>query len=136
MDYVLGFAFSKDGQSIALIRKDRPTWQAGKLNGIGGKVEPGEPIIKAMAREFKEETGRYTLPQDWRYFAKFTFEGGEVHCFTTSMERLDELHCPESETIEVHDVSLVGKEQTCPNLNFLIPMAQTDGIEFADINQQ
>ena len=38
-----------------LISKKRPAWQAGMLNGIGGKIEPGENPLQAMIRECKEE---------------------------------------------------------------------------------
>jgi hypothetical protein len=38
VEYVVGFAFDTDGR-VALIRKNRPEWQAGRLNGIGGHVE-------------------------------------------------------------------------------------------------
>lgn len=34
--YVAGLAFSTDLQHVALIKKNRPDWQAGKFNGIGG----------------------------------------------------------------------------------------------------
>ena len=54
--YVLGFAFTTDGR-VALIQKKRPAWQAGRLNGIGGKVEGTEHSAAAMVREFREETG-------------------------------------------------------------------------------
>ncbi len=55
--YVCGFMFSPDRSRVLLIRKNRPTWQAGKLNGVGGKVEPGETAHDAMVREFREEAG-------------------------------------------------------------------------------
>lgn len=54
--YVLGFLFSEDGSRVLLIWKNRPAWQAGKLNGIGGKIEDGEQPLDAMKREFVEET--------------------------------------------------------------------------------
>lgn len=57
--------FSLDLSQVALIRKLRPDWQAGKLNGIGGKVEAGEFALSAMVREFAEETGMHTLSDDW-----------------------------------------------------------------------
>jgi 8-oxo-dGTP diphosphatase len=65
-NYVLGFAFDTHGERLALIRKNRPTWQAGRLNGIGGKLEPGESAIQAMVREFAEEAGVATKEKDWR----------------------------------------------------------------------
>ena len=37
--------------------KRRPAWQAGRWNGVGGKVEPGEDIHTAMHREAAEEIG-------------------------------------------------------------------------------
>ncbi len=67
MMYVLGFAFdySPPGLNVLLIRKTKPDWQKGKLNGVGGKIEPGETPIKAMVREFREETTIATAETDW-----------------------------------------------------------------------
>lgn len=80
-DYVVGFAFSADRSKVVLIKKNRPAWQAGKLNGVGGKVDPGETTIAAMAREFFEETGVKTLETDWHYFTKIVGQNGDVSCF-------------------------------------------------------
>lgn len=56
--YVCGFAFSsQDPVEVLLIHKQRPEWQQGKLNGIGGHIEFGEGPHEAMVREFREETG-------------------------------------------------------------------------------
>lgn len=55
-DYVLGFAKTWTGLMV-MIKKERPAWQAGLLNGVGGKIEPGETPFEAMVREFQEETG-------------------------------------------------------------------------------
>lgn len=54
--FVLGFLFSEDGSRVLLVWKNRPAWQNGKLNGVGGKIEPGETPLQAMKREFLEET--------------------------------------------------------------------------------
>ena len=59
-NYVVGFLFNKDETQVALVRKNRPEWQAGNLNGIGGKMEVGETTNECMQREFKEETGLKT----------------------------------------------------------------------------
>jgi 8-oxo-dGTP pyrophosphatase MutT (NUDIX family) len=54
--YVVGFLFSEDESRVLLVWKNRPAWQDGKLNGVGGKIEAGETPLQAMEREFKEET--------------------------------------------------------------------------------
>lgn len=80
--YVLGFCFNDDFSRVVLIEKQKPEWQKGRLNGVGGKIEPGEYPIHAMAREFKEETGVETSPDGWHYFC--TLKGAEpweVECF-------------------------------------------------------
>jgi 8-oxo-dGTP diphosphatase len=56
-DYVCGFLFNEARDRVVLIKKARPEWQAGRLNGVGGKVEPGESSDEAMRREFIEEAG-------------------------------------------------------------------------------
>lgn len=55
--YVASFIFSCDGGSLLLVQKLKPDWQAGKLNGVGGKLEPGEDVWTAAEREFLEEAG-------------------------------------------------------------------------------
>lgn len=56
--YVLVYATSpwRSGE-VLLIHKDKPEWQAGRLNLPGGKVEPGELPIATAERELFEETG-------------------------------------------------------------------------------
>jgi len=66
--YTLGFMFDPQLQLVLLIKKEKPKWQAGLLNGIGGKVEGNERPISCMVREFAEETGMVTAEQDWREF--------------------------------------------------------------------
>lgn len=38
-----------------MIRKNRPHWQAGCLNGLGGHIKDGETAVVAAIREVKEE---------------------------------------------------------------------------------
>jgi 8-oxo-dGTP diphosphatase len=54
--YSAGFLFSKDYKQVLLIKKEKPDWQRGLYNGVGGKVEPGETELNCMIREFEEET--------------------------------------------------------------------------------
>lgn len=76
--YSLGFLFSEDLKHVVLIRKVRPAFQKGKLNGIGGKIEPGENHLAAMIREFREETGHEH--RDWSYLRSFNAPN-HVHVF-------------------------------------------------------
>lgn len=69
-EYVVGFLFFNDKKNVILIRKKKPNWQAGKLNGIGGKIENGESPHQAMIREFLEET-EVDIPT-WNLFCKLT----------------------------------------------------------------
>ena len=56
--YVLGFLFRGNGRDVLLIHKARgPSNVRGRLNGVGGKVNPGEPPFAAMRRESIEECG-------------------------------------------------------------------------------
>lgn len=66
--YVIGFIFDRTAKKVALIRKERPDFQKGKLNGIGGHIELGESPVGAMVREAKEETGFESTKDDWLLF--------------------------------------------------------------------
>ena len=63
--YVVGFPLLRDRTGVVLIRKNRPNWQAGKYNGIGGKVQHPETTTAAMKREAVEEAG---LPEDLDWY--------------------------------------------------------------------
>ena len=61
----------------------------GKLNGFGGKVEPGETLARAALREMEEESGVVVAPADLLHvgFLNFIFAGREgeelhVHVFS------------------------------------------------------
>jgi 8-oxo-dGTP diphosphatase len=54
---VAGLLFSEAFRYVTLIEKNRPSWQAGLLNGVGGHIEGKETPVEAMQREFLEETG-------------------------------------------------------------------------------
>jgi 8-oxo-dGTP diphosphatase len=55
--YVVGIIFDTACENTLLIRKNRPVWQAGRLNGVGGRIEADETPYAAMVRECEEECG-------------------------------------------------------------------------------
>lgn len=55
--YVLCYVFNKDKDQTLLIKKKRPDFLAGKMNGIGGKIEDFDlSVYHAIQRETLEET--------------------------------------------------------------------------------
>ena len=69
----------KDGR-ILLIRKKRGLG-AGKINGPGGKIEPGETALESAIRETQEEIGVTPLEIEERGVLHFQFtDGYSLHC--------------------------------------------------------
>lgn len=66
-DYCLGFNIYNE--SVLLVKKNKPKWQAGRFNGIGGKREGSESFLDSMVREFREETGVETKHHEWKKIA-------------------------------------------------------------------
>lgn len=121
-DYVVGFAFSKDREQVLLVWKRRPSWQAGKLNGVGGHIEPGELPLEAMRREFFEETGIMTSLRDWKHFAVVQTDLSRVFMFAATLPDLAAAKSTTDESIFAVDVSLDGWT-VLPNLRWLVPLA-------------
>ena len=125
--------FNDSMSQVALIRKQKPKWQAGLLNGVGGKIEDGETGVDAMRREFFEETGAHTLRVDWYHFCNMhgkNSDGSEFYIeFFYAFGKLDSLQSQEEEKIELHAVNpvLSGVELTIGNLRWLIAMATDFG---------
>jgi 8-oxo-dGTP diphosphatase len=68
-----------DGR-ILLIRKKRGLG-AGKINGPGGKLEPGETALEAAIRETQEEIGVTPLQPEAVGELRFQFmDGYSLHC--------------------------------------------------------
>lgn len=124
--YVLGFMFTTNFRYVALIRKQKPDWQRGRLNGIGGRVEYDERPIDAMTREFAEETGVITANRDWRCFVDMVFPGLEVHCYVAKGD-VDKLRSTTEETVEIWAVDqLLGcrnTEKMIENIPWLVLLA-------------
>lgn len=113
-EYVAGFAFDYALDEVLLVRKQRPQWQAGKLNAIGGKIEPGERPLDAMRREFTEETTLNVF--DWEMFCVLRGDGFVVHFFaaTKPCSYLQGFKSPD-EPIEIHNSDGLRGPSILPN---------------------
>jgi len=135
--YVCGFAFQKVGErnhNVALIRKTRPSWQAGKLNGIGGKVEKDESPRAAMTREFREETG--AVITDWRPFAVLKHGKGLIYMFTAMVGMSVRLEQTTDEEPGWIGVGYLPFTKHVSNLDWLIPLALSGNAEVAVIQDE
>lgn len=121
--YALGFAFDKDFKQVVLIRKNKPTWQKGLLNGVGGKVEPGETPYNAMVREFREETG--VLHESWSHALDLEFHEALVSVYYTTSAPINECTSTTDETIELRSVEEVPDLSTIPNIPWMLYMCRS-----------
>lgn len=121
--YVCGFLFDSRMKDVVLIWKNKPKWQAGKLNGIGGKIELGESADDAMEREFMEETGLNV--GNWEHFITLSGEDWMVHFFCAKDEsnQFEYAETKEDEEVAKIEVARLHDFDFIPNLEWLIPMA-------------
>jgi 8-oxo-dGTP diphosphatase len=123
--YVLGFLFSPDMSQVVLVQKNRPQWQAGKINGIGGHVEEGEDFHTAMVREFREETGLEI--SSWYQFGTLVCSDATVGLFFALADTYDKVKSTTDELIFISPVCEVIDSwhihNLLPNLRWMIPMA-------------
>jgi 8-oxo-dGTP diphosphatase len=131
--YACGFLLYRAAFStqVALIKKLRPTWQAGKFNGIGGRVEEGESPAAAMTREFMEETGVTVL--GWRCFALLKHGDNLVYMFTAEVTVMKRLTQMTDEHVQWLGIPYLQYVQRIANLDWLIPMAMSKNTEVAVI---
>lgn len=122
--YVLGFLFRENRTSLVLIRKEKPIWQAGLLNGIGGKIEGDESEYDAMVREFREETGVDTSKSGWRQFCEMSGDGFVVYCFKAlDSEAWEKAATEETELVEKHHPDQLNQQDCISNLLWLVELA-------------
>lgn len=137
--YVCGFAFDPKLDCVLLLKKARgPSFNVGRWNGIGGKIENGESPRGAMAREFQEECGIITKGEDWycyhteKHLARAEQDRDPRIHFLTTVLGPDQFLSYESTTDEmvqahcVRDVfSYKSHSHYVYNLRYLVDMARS-----------
>lgn len=131
-----------------LVLKNKPAWQKGRLNLVGGKVEPGETPQQAAKRELAEETGfssdhiMIDSVSDPTLCGKILGVDSVIYCFVCS------LHCPsniqpspepradETETVAWHHWDEVKDDpRLIPNLRVIIPLLNQDSRGWTIVDQ-
>jgi 8-oxo-dGTP diphosphatase len=118
--YVAGFLFSPDKKRVVLIKKNKPEWQAGKYNAVGGKMELFDYCAQtAMTREFMEEAGVRIL--EWKEYCKLTGKYFDVYFFRAFGD-VNSVHTQEEEEIHIVPVSEIQTLPIISNIPWLIQM--------------
>lgn len=113
---------STPGQCL-LILKSKPEWQKGKLNLVGGKIEPGETVQQAACRELEEEASIVG--------ADFKIKGCLVHgdnliWFLTCLQQTP-LRSRTEEPVSWYWVDdVLNNRPHIPNLKLIIPLLSAD----------
>lgn len=126
-EMVLAFIFSPEMTHVLLIRKKKPSWQRGMLNGLGGKIEPGERPLAAIVREVREESGIEIHGGDFIAFGSMVArdDAWRVHLFAAVSEKIRKLEAIEHEEgwLTLQHVSMLPAN-IIRNLAWLIPKAK------------
>jgi len=124
MQYVAGFLKTPSG--VVFVRKKKPVWQKGKLNGVGGKVEDGEHPEDAMKREWKEETGHDF--SDWNLFCELN--GADFSVYFYKGQLAEDISLPDEndsgEPLYYIKVEDVQNHPRISNIDWLLALAFTD----------
>ena len=120
-DYSVGFLHNDT--RVVLVLKNRPEWQCGLFNGVGGHIEEGETPHECMVREFKEEAGVY-VPK-WDHFLTLEGTKARVYCFAANdnggyINNIKTMTDEEIRVVEfIHPHAMY---QTVPNLKWILPL--------------
>ena len=120
--FVVGFAYNLKSDKVLLIEKNKPEWQKGCLNGVGGKIEEYETPLKAMSRECREETGLDLKWLEKGIMRGLNTDGKKFICFIfySYSDDIFKYQRMEDEEIHVIDVTQITYKKIIPNILFLI----------------
>jgi 8-oxo-dGTP diphosphatase len=121
--FTLGFIFNPELTKVLLVHKEKPEWQKGKINGIGGKYEDGETAEQCISRETFEESTLRIPSNEWTYVGTVHQERGDfgVLAATYAGPPQDAVK-NDYEEIEWFKVGKLPAN-VIPNLQWLVPLA-------------
>lgn len=124
-EYVVGIVMDEARTKVVLLRKNRPAWQVGKLNGPGGLIESrrNERPLDAMVREWAEEVEGHAIFY-WELVAELICEHATVYFYRAfDTAAVNAARTRTDEAVEVVDLADVGKLPVVANMRWLIPLA-------------
>ena len=143
IQYVVGFMIRPETEQVLFIQKNRPEFQKGKWNGIGGKIEAGERPIQAMVREFQEETGVETAVHAWEHTLTHEGRNARVYVFRSFVNRFPAFRTVTYEVVAIWSVddvynTVLGHDgerlrYVCPtlvNIRWILPLQLSQRVKF------
>lgn len=124
--YVLIHARQQNTDKVLLVHKNRPAWQKGRLNLVGGKVEKNETEVSAAMRELKEETGLQCLLPS--FCGAIATNDSVVYCYAVNvLDKTLQPRVEETEKVEWFEISkALADVRLLPNLKVVIPLLHMD----------
>jgi len=121
--YTPGFIFDSDLNKVLLVHKQKPDWQKGKINGIGGKYEGSETPEECIARETHEESTLDIRKELWVYVGTMHQTVGDVGILAAKYTgSANDAVKNDHEDIEWFDVSYLPSN-VISNLRWLVPLS-------------
>ncbi len=121
---VVGFLWS--GPKVLLVQKNKPVWQRGLWNGVGGKLEGEETPIEAMVREFFEETTIKTTESHWTPYCVETGPEYVAHFFSAHINPVGPV--PDvndaGERLQWFVADEIPRRSVIGNVQWLLPMSR------------
>jgi 8-oxo-dGTP diphosphatase len=125
--FVLALLYSVDHSQVVLMRRTRPAWQAGRVNGLGGRFIPGETAAMAARREVREECGVDVA--EWREVLVWEDAEYVMHVMRGESERAREARTIEDQEVFLADVHALPHD-VIDNLRWLVPLALDADVAF------
>ncbi|HYC34367.1 MAG TPA: NUDIX domain-containing protein [Candidatus Paceibacterota bacterium] len=132
--YTLAFIFNSILDKVLLMHKSRPASLAGKVNGLGGKLEGDEDLYECIMREVKEESDLDTKKDKWIYVGEKYAPNWHVATFCYVYEGdMSDAKSMEDQPVEWFDVRNLP-ENVMSNLTWIIPLC-LDKIRNPDLGE-
>ena len=128
--FTLGFIFDSASRHVLLVHKERPEWQKGKVNGVGGKYESGEGAEACIQRETQEETTLEIPESNWVYVGVIHQEKGDVDVLAARYRgSMEDAKRNDDEEIGWFPIDALP-ENVMTNVSWLVPLSleKLDGV--------
>lgn len=122
--YVVGILIDKSYERVLLIRKRRPWWQDGRLNGVGGHIEEGESAYEAMCRECKEECNLEIY--NWLELGTISDEENfKVYYFCSTVDNFSNVKTLTDEIVELIPLEYLNYRNIVPPTDVFIRLSMS-----------